>query len=148
MGSPWDGNEDKVSFRDSEDYKATTNDYSASSERTQGYVQSRPITCNDDVSQKCPFDDLSAEEIEKVITIIKEHGTFPAYIEIAIIRQQEPKKADWIAGKGFGQRNVYCALFDPKENFITEITIDLKTEAITERHELAKGITPQVLDSG
>jgi Cu2+-containing amine oxidase len=93
----------------------------------------------------CPFDDLSAAEIKLVMEIIQSTGAFPPSIKYPIIRTQEPKKAEWLAGTAFDQRLAYAALFNTDNNILTEVIIDLKTQNILERTDLRDGIAPPIM---
>ena len=94
----------------------------------------------------CPFNDLTAEEIRATLRIIHAFGPFPGVVRFPIIRALEPKKADWLSGSNVGRRRrAQVALFDMSSNLLTEMTIDLDAERITDIRQLPDGITPALI---
>lgn len=93
---------------------------------------------------KNPFDDLNADEIKKVIQIIKDSGKFDADVRYPVIKQKEPAKALWLKGEAHEHRQAYAAIFDFKKSLMTEVIVDLNSNKIISTKDLP-GIKPPVL---
>ena len=100
------------------------------------------------VNEKCPFDDLTVEELHSVQHLIRLSDKFPPNIIYAIVRAQEPKKSDWISGKGKNFREGYAAVFDEITNTLSEVIVDLKSRTIKSIKQLPEGTFPQLLQKG
>lgn len=78
-----------------------------------------------------PFNDLSSEEIENVIKIIKKSKSFNSELQFPIVRKQEPKKRLWNSGDNAAkQRNAYAAVFDMGRNLLSEVLVSLSSQRI------------------
>lgn len=87
--------------------------------------------CDQSSANECPFNDLSAVEIENVIEIIKKSKSFSSQLLFPIVRQQEPKKKLWNSGdKAAKQRIAYAAVFDLSSNMLSEVSISLSKQSI------------------
>lgn len=91
-----------------------------------------------------PFADLSAEEIQETIRIVRESKRFSEDIRYPVIRRQEPAKQDWLSGKAKNERKAYVAIFDYEKSMMTEVMVDLNAKKVLSAKNLP-GIKPPVL---
>jgi primary-amine oxidase len=95
-------------------------------------------------ASKSPFDDLDSSEVKDVISILRASGKFSKDIRFPVIRTQEPKKAEYLAGRTGDERLAYAAVFDFGKSLMTEVTVNLKQKTIVRSRDLP-GIKPPVL---
>lgn len=87
--------------------------------------------CDASLSNECPFNDLSVEEIENVIKIIKKSKSFSSKLGFPIVRKQEPKKKLWNSGDTTAkQRIAYAAVYDLGRSLLSEVLVSLSSQRI------------------
>ncbi|KAJ6635454.1 hypothetical protein Bhyg_14040 [Pseudolycoriella hygida] len=96
--------------------------------------------CDESDDFKCPFDDLSKDELEKGISLIRNSGLFSPDIQWPIVRKQEPDKKLWNSGHWTGRkRMMFAAVFDLRNHTLYEVKICLTTgkiESVEEKEEM------------
>lgn len=94
---------------------------------------------------QCPYNDLSAKEIENVIKIIKGSKKFSAKINFPIVRNQEPKKKLWNSGDSAARERIaYAAVYDLSSNRLSEVLVSLQRQtviSVKERKDSIPAIT-------
>lgn len=91
-----------------------------------------------------PFDDLSAAEVKAVVELVRASGKFPGELRFPVLKRQEPRKADWLAGRANDQRQAYVAVFQVKEALFSEAIVDLAHKRLLSTRPLP-GLKPPVL---
>lgn len=102
--------------------------------------------CDPSDPKKCPFNDLSADEIRNVMKIVQESGKFGAKLHFSIVRQKEPKKKLWNSGNVDAmERKAYVAVFDLDQNLLSEVLVSLTKQrviSVTPRPNSVGPVTP------
>lgn len=98
-----------------------------------------------------PLADLSAEEIESTVKIVKTSGKFTPNARFAILTLKEPSKATMLKYEAETpvhvspvDREAFVLLFEVKDNRVFEVTVNLKSKKVTESKEV-KGLQPPIL---
>jgi primary-amine oxidase len=98
-----------------------------------------------------PLVDLSAEEIDSTVKIVKTSGKFTPNARFAILTLKEPKKSVMLKYDAESpvhvqpvDREAFVLLFEVKDNRVFEVSVNLKSKKITESKEV-KGLQPPIL---
>ncbi|KAJ6635453.1 Primary amine oxidase, partial [Pseudolycoriella hygida] len=99
--------------------------------------------CDESLRFQCPFDDLSKDEIECVVDIIKTWNSFSSELIFAVIRNQEPNKKLWNLGdKAARERKAYAAVYDSDRRHLLEIIVSLDTKRVLSVKKSRDSIPP------
>ncbi len=98
-------------------------------------------------SSTYPLDDLSPEEIAKTVKTIKESHKFADDLRFPILKTKEPLKAEILSYLLTGKtpvRKAFASIFEKAKNRLTEVTVDLNQNKISEI-KLIPGQQPPLL---
>ncbi|MBI3554690.1 MAG: primary-amine oxidase [Deltaproteobacteria bacterium] len=93
-----------------------------------------------------PFDDLSATEVAAAVKVLHDSGRFSDEVRFPVVKRQEPKKREWLAGtiQSQNQRQAFLVVFDFKTSMLSEVVVDLNRKQILSTKELP-GLKPPLL---
>jgi primary-amine oxidase len=84
-------------------------------------------------TRRHPLDQLSAEEINRAVAIVREHSSFPARPCFRVVGLREPSRAElrgFEAGAQAPARSAYVSVFDRDRGHAIDAQVDLDSDAL------------------